>query len=149
MADWTDIPDENLSPNAPARSADMLAMRDNITAQAEGAAGAPKTQTAAIEDLSVTNAKLSADAVTADKLAPDAARLNNADTRAGEVGSYAMLNYSGGTTIPGTVRSGNLFYASAGSETYSAASGSWRCMGYTRSGTANPSDKTTLWLRIS
>lgn len=139
MADWTDIPDENLSPNAPARSADMLAMRDNITAQAEGATGAPKTQTAAIED----------DAVTADKLAPDAARLNNADTQAGEVGSYAMLYYEGAATNPGTVRSGNLFYADASGDISNSAGGNWRCMGATSSDVTDASSKTTLWLRIS
>lgn len=148
MADWTDIPDENLSPNAPARSADMLAMRDNITAQAEGAAGAPKTQTAAIEDDAVTANKLADDAVTADKLAPDAARLNNADTQVGEVGSYAMLYYNG-TTTPGTVRSGGLSYAAADGSIFKSAGGSWRCMGYTRSGTASEASRTTLWLRIS
>lgn len=58
MANWTDIPDANLAPGAPARSADAIALRDNITAQAEGAAGAPKTQTAAIQNESITVEKM-------------------------------------------------------------------------------------------
>lgn len=41
MATWTDIPNASLEPGAPARSADAIALRDNVTALAEGASGAP------------------------------------------------------------------------------------------------------------
>jgi hypothetical protein len=45
---WTNIPNANLAAGAPIRSVDLIALRDNITAQANGDAGAPKTQNAAI-----------------------------------------------------------------------------------------------------
>lgn len=42
MADWTTIPDTSLDPDAPARSIDAKALRDNPVAIAEGAPGAPR-----------------------------------------------------------------------------------------------------------
>lgn len=41
MATWTDIPDSNFDPGQPIRSVDGLALRDNVTALAERASGAP------------------------------------------------------------------------------------------------------------
>jgi hypothetical protein len=58
MANWTEIPDANLSPGAPARSADAIALRDNVIAVTEGAAGAPKVQTAGIQDQSIAVEKM-------------------------------------------------------------------------------------------
>lgn len=57
MADWTDIPDENLLPGRPARSIDAIALRDNVTAQAEGATGAPKSQTNSYGNETITAEK--------------------------------------------------------------------------------------------
>jgi hypothetical protein len=48
MAVWTTIPDENIEPDKPIRSIDGLALRDNPVAIAEGAAGAPRIQSAGI-----------------------------------------------------------------------------------------------------
>lgn len=42
MADWTPIPDAALGEDAPIRSVDVLALRDNPAALARGAPGAPK-----------------------------------------------------------------------------------------------------------
>jgi hypothetical protein len=56
---WTNISNANLDVGAPIRSIDILALRDNITAQANGDAGAPKQQTAGIADLAITAAKMS------------------------------------------------------------------------------------------
>ena len=144
MADWTDIPDENLSPNAPARSADMLAMRDNITAQAEGATGAPKTQTAAIED----------DAVTADKLAETTAERDWVARRmaangTGAVGTYALLRNDLGSSggAGGTVSGSNLSYSNSGGGSSGGPGGTWRRMGYTSDDSVQT--RTTLYLRIS
>lgn len=58
MADWRDIPDASIEPNAPARSIDAFAFRDNPIAITEGASGAPRIQTAAIADNAVTAAKI-------------------------------------------------------------------------------------------
>jgi hypothetical protein len=56
---WTNISNANLDVGAPLRSVDILALRDNIPAVANGDAGAPKIQTAGIQDAAVTGAKLS------------------------------------------------------------------------------------------
>jgi hypothetical protein len=56
---WTNISNANLDVGAPIRSIDILALRDNISAQANGDAGAPKQQTAGIQDGAITGAKLS------------------------------------------------------------------------------------------
>ena len=66
---WTDIPDTNIEPDKPILATDILAIRDNITAQANGDPGAPQQQTAGIADLAVTNAKLATGAVTQQKIA--------------------------------------------------------------------------------
>jgi hypothetical protein len=55
---WTNIPDTNIEPGKPVRSIDMIAMRDNIPALANGDAGAPRIKTAAIDAGQVTNDKL-------------------------------------------------------------------------------------------
>jgi len=46
---WTNIPDTNIEPGKPVRSIDMIAMRDNIPALANGDAGAPRIKTVALE----------------------------------------------------------------------------------------------------
>jgi hypothetical protein len=55
---WTTIPDARLLPDAPGRSVDALALRDNPIAIANGDAGAPNIQTAGIADDAVTVAKI-------------------------------------------------------------------------------------------
>lgn len=54
MADWTNIPNASIEPDAPARSIDALAFRDNPIAIAEGAAGAPRIPQITASD-TVTN----------------------------------------------------------------------------------------------
>lgn len=49
MADWTTIADATLEPGKPWRSVDALAVRDNPIAIAEGASGAPRVRTAALQ----------------------------------------------------------------------------------------------------
>jgi hypothetical protein len=49
MTTWTTIPTASLEPGAPARSVDALALRDNPIAIAEGASGAPKVRTPALQ----------------------------------------------------------------------------------------------------
>lgn len=45
---WTNIPNANLDVGAPLRSVDILAIRDNITALANGDTGAPPIKAAAL-----------------------------------------------------------------------------------------------------
>lgn len=60
---WTDIPDLSLDVGKPARSVDVKALRDNVLAQAQGAAGAPRTQGVAIADSAITVSKLATNSV--------------------------------------------------------------------------------------
>lgn len=141
---WTDIPDENLSPNAPARSADMIAMRDNFAALANGDAGAPKVQTAAIEDGAVTTPKLADNSVTTEKIASGVVAAEMAQSGVGAVGTYAMLSRAGSGFTPGAVYSG-LSYSNGSNSLGTSAPGSWRAMG----GTSSSSSESTIFLRVS
>lgn len=58
MTDWTTITDSQVDPKAPVTSELMTAMRDNPIAISEGATGAPKVQTEAIQDAAVNRVKL-------------------------------------------------------------------------------------------
>ena len=55
---WVSIPNSSLSSGAPVRGVDAVALRDNPSAIANGDVGAPKVQTAGINDNAITNAKL-------------------------------------------------------------------------------------------
>jgi hypothetical protein len=57
---WTVVTDAQLAVNKPARSADIKAIRDNITALANGDSGAPQIQAVALADGAVTLEKLTA-----------------------------------------------------------------------------------------
>lgn len=54
MASWTTVPDSSLEPGKPVRSIDILALRDNPIAIAEGASGAPRMSWPAVVDLMTT-----------------------------------------------------------------------------------------------
>jgi hypothetical protein len=72
MADYVTISDTQVDPDAPITSQLAYAWRDNPTAIAEGASGAPRIQTAAIENNAVTSSKIKNDAVTSSKIKNDA-----------------------------------------------------------------------------
>lgn len=69
MADWTALADALFEIGKPIRSVDITALKNNVTALAEGASGAPRLQTAAYNDLSVTTGKLANSAATQAKVA--------------------------------------------------------------------------------
>lgn len=48
MANWTDIPSSDVDPESPITTGLMTALRDNVTALAEGASGAPSVVPAAL-----------------------------------------------------------------------------------------------------
>lgn len=58
MAVWTDIPVSATDADSPITDALMTALAENPTALAEGAAGAPKIATSALDDLAVTQQKI-------------------------------------------------------------------------------------------
>ena len=154
MAEFTVIPDANLEPDKPARSIDALALRDNPIAIAEGAAGAPRIQTAAIQDGAVTSAKLATG--TGER---DWVLARNATAGVGAVGTYAFLQSTNDTALsPGQTKAGsNLAYAglftesndSARVSSSTAPAGTWMAMGRDVSQISPVRRGITLWLRIS
>jgi hypothetical protein len=152
MATWTTLPDASLEPGKPIRSIDGLALRDNPVAIAEGAAGAPKIQTAAL----ITGEQMT----TANVLNATAA----AD--AGAVGTYAFLrdvtnsstDINQGATVAGSsLRFSGMAFALAETppSTWNASSGqtpsgTWRLMGHgLRSNGISNARYASLFLRIS
>lgn len=139
---WTTISDATLEVGKALRALTMRNLRDNIAALANGDAGAPQIQTAAIAgsavttakiaDGNVTTAKIADSNVTTGKIASGAVAAWNASFGVGEIGTYAFLcnRTSGRPCNPGGNYAGSLEYASADNEITSAAGGTWKCMGY-------------------
>ena len=156
MAIWTDIPDVNLEPDKPILSTDVIALRENPKAIAGGATGAPRIQTAAIQDGAVTDAKLNATVTAA---GTNWVLARTATAGVGAVGTYAFLQSTNGTALsPGQTKAGsNLAYAGLFTEdgdsarVYSetAPAGTWRAMGRDPSQGSPARRGITLWLRIS
>jgi len=95
MATWTNIANQSLEPGSPARSVDAFALRDNPIAIAEGAAGAPRIQTNAIQNSAVNAAKIANSAVDAAKLKTNTTSISMSvpgdATRTINLGPYAFL----------------------------------------------------------
>jgi len=129
---WTNITNAQLAIGAPIRSIDLLALRDNITAQANGDSGAPQQQTAGIADNAVTAKKINK----GNGLGASGSTLVINCPSWGSVGSYATgikaYLYTVGTTpvFPEFVVGSNYSASSAGID---GGSGTWKCMGYTGS----------------
>ena len=132
---WTNITNAQLAIGAPVRSIDLLALRDNITAQANGDAGAPKQQTAGIADNAVTAVKINY----GNGLGANGTQVVVACPTTGSVGSYAFVGPNGALPNmgPGNSISGGILYYAAcvpgGLRVEgSTLSGTWRSMGNAR-----------------
>ena len=153
---WTVITDATLEVGKALRALTMRNLRDNIAAVANGDAGAPQIQTAAIAAGAVTTAKIAAGNVTTDRIAAGnvttdriasgAVAAWNASLGTGEIGTYAFLcnRQSGRVCDPGGNYAGNFNYGGADNEVGVAAGGTWKCMGY-----VTAINRTTLFLRIA
>ena len=147
MAEWTNIPDDVLEPGKPIRSVDAIALRDNPVAIAEGAAGAPRIEDAAL-DTNVTNA------------GREWVMNRTAAAPVGAVGTYAFLI---GLVATGVITAGNTYSGSnlryfgyvsgigvdaTGSAAFGATpDGTWRAMGTVT--TVGTIARNTLFLRIA
>lgn len=80
---WTNIPNANLAIGSPVRSVDLLAIRDNIPAIANGDSGAPK----------IKNDAYTAGSISADKLN------GNQSGSAPAFASRAWVNFNGTGTV--------------------------------------------------
>ena len=156
MAEFTAIPDANLEPDKPARSIDALALYYNPIAIAEGAADAPRIQTAAIQDGAVTTAKIA----TNERMTTANVLGATAGGAVGAVGTYAWLAQSSVTTTninAGTAYAGSGlryfgYHGQPGgtvvaSDYGGTPSGTWRAMG--ASDISATTVRHTLFLRIS
>ena len=114
MADWTDIPNESLEPDAPVRSIDGLAFRDNPIAIAEGAAGAPLIagqQSPALRNGGIPNGEIGAEKFQSGNDERDWVLARTAGAAAGAVGTYAFAWRNSTDTPPafgGTVSGSQL-----------------------------------------
>ncbi len=99
MATWTTIADTTLEPGKPVRSIDGIALRDNPIAIAEGAAGAPRIQTAAYADRSISTVKIQLGAVDTGEIAGSAVgqgQLKTSESTNSSSGSLITLAVPGG-----------------------------------------------------
>lgn len=71
MTGYAEILNTQIDVDSPITTGLMVQLRDNPIAITEGAVGAPRNQTASIQDLAITEPKLADNAVTASKLATD------------------------------------------------------------------------------
>ena len=120
-----------------------LPIWDNVTALAEGAAGAPKIKNAAFDA-----AVLGAEKFQTGTTERDWVMERTSNAAGGAVGTYAFAQADAGPasgfgdSISGSrLTPSNVAVISSGS-----VSGTWRCMGNADAGTESV---TTLWLRIS
>ena len=154
MATWTTITDTALEPGKPIRSVDGLALRDNVTALAEGAAGAPGIASAALIDYpwgneDIRNSTLGAEKFQTGTTERDWVMGRTSNAAGGAVGTYAFAQVEAGFT-PGfgdSISGSVLSPSNVALNTSGSVSGTWRCMGIAYGGSGSAG--TTLWLRIS
>ena len=144
MATWTTITDTALEPGKPIRSVDGLALRDNVTALAEGAAGAPKIKNAA-----VNTGVLGAEKFQTGTTERDWVLGRTSGAAAGAVGTYAFAyaDYVPALGFGDSISGSRLTASNVAVNSSRSLSGTWRCMGSTDGGTESAG--ITLWLRIA
>jgi len=138
MATWTNVPNTVLEPGDPIRSVDIIAIKENIIALSEGASGAPKILTAAINN----------GAVTVEKFASGAVLSVTAGGSVGAVGTYCEATGTSQPTLTvGSTKAGSTLQKrdTSGTRVSMGFSGTWRNMGPNEDG----GFMTNLYLRIS
>lgn len=140
MADWRNISDTEVDPDAPVTSELAYAFRDNVIAMAEGASGAPRISGAMI---SIGNGTM----IGAYIMAYTASSVNYADVVAGS----SLFPAGALNTASNDPTSGNSFSASAGRRSTSINFGSWRCCGMVSaaSGVGSTSSGSSLFQRVA
>ena len=144
---WTTIPDSDVDQDSPVTVALMTALRDNVSAIANGDVGAPRIQDLAHQPFSIGDDKLSVVATIT-----GAAWVGNRYHLLGFNGIAAICmakQNTGGSFGPSTVFSGaNLDPAScAGSSSGGSLSGSWRLHGFV--GAVGAADTTSIFQRVA
>ena len=154
MATWTTITDAALEPGKPIRSVDGLALRDNVTALAEGAAGAPGIASAALIDYpwgneDIRNSTLGAEKFQTGTTERDWVMGRASNAASGAVGTYVFAQDDDGPAsgFGDSISGSRLTPSNVAVQSSFSVSGTWRCMGNADVGTGSAG--TTLWLRIS
>lgn len=158
MADYKEIPDEVLEPGKPIRSVDGYAFRDNLLAVIFGASNAPRIQTPALAEQSVTTAKVADRNITPIKLSDDVLPwiINNVALQgAGAIGTYGFMRGPYRIEAGELVAGSQLFWAAVAVVSHHSATGTWRCMGETGTGyvtdpeSSGEAQAITLWQRVA
>lgn len=141
---WTNITNAQLAIGAPIRSIDLLALRDNITAQANGDPGAPKQQTAGIADLAVTAQKIKYGAgltASGDTLVATSPTFDSVGSYASVVGNYGSSYIAGSNyTLSAYTFQINFYGISTDNPIIIEAqglSGTWKWMSASATATSN------------
>ena len=138
MATWTTITDAALEPGKPIRSVDGLALRDNVTALAEGAAGAPRIENAAFDAAVLGSEKFQTGTTERDWVLA-----RTSDAGAGAVGTYAFLKAITPVVFNENISASVLSPSDSENDNLGSVSGTWKCMG------AVSDNNSTEFLRIS
>ena len=136
---WTTIPPTATDPDAPLTSFIAKAWTDNPAAIANGDAGAPRVQDAA---MSTTVTAAGRNWVSA----------RYASTAWNAVGAIVMARIaSNSSNNPGDVVSGSILYpaSAGGSASSSSLPGTWECLGYIPVTPSNESLRVTNWRRVT
>lgn len=147
---WTNIDNALVSVGALPFATTVQALRDNPIAIANGDAGAPQVQNAAIANGAVTTAKIASN----EQMTTNNVNGQIAGTSVGAIGSYAFLVTSTDVQIgPGATYAGsNLRYSNTDDAAGATPAGTWRAMGLAGTdlgGRIGVVRSATLWLRIS
>ena len=146
MAAWIVVKDSDQLPGKPVRSADLIAMKDNVTALAEGAIGAPLIVAGALtstERMNTTNV--------GNNLTTGYGGLRYAQNSHSAVGSTtsSSLWETKGTTVAGSSLNYRSNIALNGDQVYLSLgmTGTWVSTGGSSNGQQLPPQGS--WLRIS
>ena len=130
MADWTNLPNQAVGVGGLPSGTTVTALRDNPVAIAEGAAGAPRIQTAAIQNSAVTTAKIANANVTTAKLPVGTRSFSgnlggNVAVSISYSDSFAFVPNVGGSDIQAVIR-GGAFRLSNQNDSSRSYSITWR-----------------------
>ena len=130
MAQWTFIDPNTLLPGDPWTSAKAQAAFENLEAVAEGAPGAPRIQTDALQNSAVTTAKIANGDVTRTKLAVGTRSFSgsipaNSSVSISYSDNFAFVPRVGGTNNSAEIIDG-AFRLSNGSSSSNSYSITWR-----------------------
>jgi len=98
MADWTNIPDVDVEAGGIPKGSTITALRDNVTAVTEGAAGAPKIVNNAIANGTISEEKLVRRPLSANSFVSRSINTTYTNTLARPILVYGAASYTSANT---------------------------------------------------